>query len=201
VNYDIQGANLLPSLQRTTFALGTETGGPAFQALVAKSAGEGPLEVHELSALFGQNRSDYVNFIGKQIPTVFFSDSTGPCYHTAQDEIGIVDFWKLRFQAKIGFDVVRSLSDGDRLPFVGGLPLANFEDAVGLAAVANRAIADAGRFLGAELETLLRFRDDLNAVVADGAANFGNDDITTVLLGAIDAVSLLTSGACDGFLK
>ena len=36
------------------------------------------------------------------MPNVFFSDSTGPCYHTAQDEVGVVDFWKLDQQAKIG---------------------------------------------------------------------------------------------------
>ena len=40
-----------------------------------------------MSAIFGQGRSDYVNFTGVQVPNVFFSDSTGPCYHTAQDEV------------------------------------------------------------------------------------------------------------------
>src|SRR5205814_313651 len=34
VNYDIQGANLLPSLERDTFAIGAETGGARLQSLV-----------------------------------------------------------------------------------------------------------------------------------------------------------------------
>jgi len=33
VNFDIQGANLLPSLRDTSFAIGAETGGPALRSL------------------------------------------------------------------------------------------------------------------------------------------------------------------------
>src|SRR5262245_54518399 len=38
VNFDILGENLLPSLRETSFAIGAETGGSAFQAFVADGA-------------------------------------------------------------------------------------------------------------------------------------------------------------------
>jgi len=201
VNYDIQGANLLPSLQRDTFAIGAETGGPQLQSIVERGSRPGPLRVHSVSSIFGEGRSDYVNFIGADIPTVFFSDSTGPCYHTAQDEIGVVDFRKLEFQAKMGFDVVHALVEGDRVPFSGSTPIATFEDAVAINNVANRAIADISRFDPSQQATLLQFHDNLNAIVARGPANFGAADVGTLLSGAASAVSLLSTGKCDGFLK
>jgi hypothetical protein len=201
VNYDIQGANLLPSLRGDTFAIGSETGGPQLQSIVARDAKHGPLRLHSVSSIFGEGRSDYVNFIGARIPTVFFSDSTGPCYHTAQDEIGVVDFRKLGRQAKIGLDVVRKLVAGDRVAFSGSNPVATFEDAEALNLVANRAITDIGRFDPSQQATLLKFHDDLNAIVARGPANFGAGDVGTLLSGAANAVSLLSTGTCNGFLK
>lgn len=95
VNYDIQGAILLPKLRRSTFAIASETGGPQFARTVRRAVTGVGLRTRFVSSIFGQYRSDYVNFIDAQIPTVFFSDSTGPCYHTAQDETDVVDFTKL----------------------------------------------------------------------------------------------------------
>jgi hypothetical protein len=48
---------------------------------------------------------------------------------------------------------------------------------------------------------LVQFRDDLNAIVAAGADNFGPDDVNTILIGAANLVSILATGTCDGFLK
>jgi hypothetical protein len=47
----------------------------------------------------------------------------------------------------------------------------------------------------------LKFRDDLNAIVAGGAAAFDSADVSTLVGGAATAVSILTSGTCDGFLS
>ncbi|MDP9332680.1 MAG: M28 family peptidase [Actinomycetota bacterium] len=201
VNYDIQGANVLPSLRADTFAIGSETGGPQLQSIVARAGSPGPLGLHSLSSIFGQYRSDYVNFISAGIPTVFFSDATGPCYHTAQDEIGVVDFWKLRFQAKIGFDAVHKLVEGDRMPFSAANPIATFEDAEAINDVGNRAIADIGRFDPSQQTVLLQFHDALNAIVAAGPANFGDDDVGTLLSAALNFVNIVSSGQCDGFLE
>jgi hypothetical protein len=200
VNYDIQGANVLPSLDTDTFAIGSETGGPQLQSIVARAGSPGPLSLHSLSAIFGQNRSDYINFISAGIPTVFFSDATGPCYHTAQDEIGVVDFWKLRFQVKIGFDAVHKLVEGDRVPFSGTNPVATFENAVTINDIGNRAVADIGRFDPSQQAVLLQFHDALNAIVAAGPANFGEDDIGTLLSAALNFVNIVSTGQCDGLL-
>ncbi len=201
VNFDIQGANLLPSLRKISFALGAETGGTKFQSIVKHAIGRGPLHTQRLSSVFGQGRSDYVNFIGKQIPTVFFSDSTGPCYHTTQDEADIVDFGKLRQQATIAFDVTRRLAQTRHVPtFVPGTPAATFDDAVALAKVTNTGLPDLDRFPEPQRSQLLKWRDDLNAIVAAGPAQFDAADIGTILTGAVSAVSSLTLGDCDGFL-
>jgi hypothetical protein len=101
----------------------------------------------------------------------------------------------------MGFDVVHALVEGDRVPFSGSTPIATFEDAVAINNVANRAIADISRFDPSQQATLLQFHDNLNAIVARGPANFGAADVGTLLSGAASAVSLLSTGKCDGFLK
>ena len=98
VNFDIQGSNLLPSLRNTTFAVASETGGARFQEIVRAAIGEQSLDTSLFSSIFGQFRSDYANLINVGVPSVFFTDSTGPCYHTAQDDPSVVDFYKLEQQ-------------------------------------------------------------------------------------------------------
>jgi hypothetical protein len=201
VNFDIQGANLLPSLRDTSFAIGAETGGAVLTSTVTNAIGAGPLHTKLVSQIFGQGRSDYANFIGAQVPTVFFSDSTGPCYHTAQDAFGVVDFGKMYRQIEIAYSVAAGLSqDQGRPAFVPNTPLATFADAVALQTVAHAAIIDLARFSAADQTALLKFRDDVDAIVTAGAAEFGSDDMTTLLLGAANAVTILTHGTCDGFL-
>ncbi len=199
VNYDIQGANLLPSLRPDTFAVGAESGGAQLQQIVRKAGHQG-LHVHEVSSIFGEGRSDYVNFIAAGVPTVFYSDSTGPCYHTAQDEIGVVDFVKLQRQARIGLATVQALVKGDRVPFVASPPLATFADAQSLKAVTEHSMRDLKRFSADEQASLLKFRDDVRAIVRAGPKNFDDNDVSTMLVDAANAINILTTGTCDGFL-
>jgi len=100
VNFDGVGRNLLPSLRRMTFAIGAETGGESFTSIVAGAIRPGPLDARQVSAIFGQGRSDYISFLQAGIPAVFLTDATGPCYHTAQDEVGVVNFKNLAFQTR-----------------------------------------------------------------------------------------------------
>jgi hypothetical protein len=116
VNFDIQGANLLPSLRTTTFAVGAESGGSPLQNIVRAAAGRGALDTAILSTIFGQGRSDHATFQGAGVPSVFFTDATGPCYHTAQDEIGVVDFGKLDQQISTALDVTRQLAQTSTPP-------------------------------------------------------------------------------------
>lgn len=201
VNFDIQGANLLPSLRNTSFAVGSETGGARLTDAVKSAIGTGPLQTRLVSAIFGQGRSDYVNFTNVGVPNVFFSDSTGPCYHTAEDELRVVDFTKLERQVGIASRLVADLVAGTAPTFSATNPVATFDDAAALAAVTNMAIGDLGRFTAEQQTQLLAFRDNLNAIVAAGPGAFDNDDVAAVIGGAATAVQILTTGTCDGFLK
>jgi hypothetical protein len=153
--------------------------------------------------VFGQNRSDYVSFLAKQVPSVFFSDATGPCYHTNDDEIGVVDFPKLEQQTGIALRVTRGLADASSPPaFVSGAPLATYGDAVVLQRVLERLWLDRDRFSAQDQNTLNGYRSDLARIVADGEAAFGSDDVSTLLGDAATVVnSILVKGPCDGFLS
>jgi hypothetical protein len=202
VNFDIQGANLLPSLQNASFAVGAETGGTELQSLVQSAVATGPLQTRLISSIFGQNRSDYINFTNVGVPNVFFSDSTGPCYHTAQDQVGVVDFWKLDQQAKLTYQLVRSLTQADGHPtFSATNPQATYADAVTLQAVVNAAQADLSRFTPDQEMQLLAFRDQLNQIVSVGSGAFDSADVSTLIGGSATAISILTSGPCDGFIS
>ncbi len=200
VNYDIQGANILPSLRTTTFAIGAETGGERLTAAVGRAVRPGPLDTHQLSWIFGQGRSDYLPFLQAGVPTVFFSDSTGPCYHTAQDEADIVDYRKLHQQVSDGVRLARELAGAGAAPaFVPGTPSATYDDAVALRQVADRALPDLDRFDATQQAALRAFDAALADIVAAGPDEFGPDDVATVLSGAATAVEIFTSGDCDGF--
>ena len=112
INFDIQGANLLPSLRDFTFAVGAETG-TGLGAMVSAAAASSPLDERQLSYIFGQGRSDYVNFGNVMVPTIFYSDSTGPCYHTNADEPAVVDFGKLENQTRRAYDLAVGLGQHD----------------------------------------------------------------------------------------
>lgn len=203
VNFDIQGANLLPSLRNTSFAIGTETGGPRFEEIVRSAINAQTLDTETVSSIFGQGRSDYVPFLGGRVPIVFFSDATGPCYHTNDDEIGVVDFGKLDQQIAIALRVTRGLASTDTPPtFVPNTPLATYADAVVVSRVMELVARNRDRFSAADQETLDRVRADLSRIVLDGRAAFGSDDVST-LLGdtATVVISVLPKGACDGFLS
>jgi hypothetical protein len=200
VNFDIQGANLLPSLRTTTFAVGAETGGSRLVDAVRSATDQGPLDTHVLSATFGQSRSDYINFIDARVPTVFFSDSTGPCYHTAQDDVTVVDFLKLSAQIRNATRLVRDLVAGER-PTFAPAALATYDDAVAMQAVGQAAQDDLARFSAADQARLETVRADVDRIVAEGPGAFGTDDAITVLTGAATDIAVFSSGECDGFTR
>jgi hypothetical protein len=201
VNFDIQGANLLPSLRNTTFAVAAETGGSRLQSIVRSAIDRQPLDTPMLSSIFGQFRSDYASFLGVRVPSVFFTDATGPCYHTSDDEIEIVDFEKLNKQIGTALAVTRDLANTNTPPaFVSGAPLATYDDLVAFAEVVERGSVDIGRFSAADQATIQSVRDNVRRLVAEGRAAFGSDDVFAMLGYAASMVNLLTHGECDGFL-
>ena len=201
VNFDIQGANLLPSLQKTTFAVAAETGGSRLQGIVRAAAAGGPLKTTLLSSIFGQYRSDYASFLGVSVPSVFFTDSTGRCYHTAEDETGIVDFGKLTGQIATSLSVTRRLANTGHPPaFATGLPAATYEDLVAFSKVLDRGAADVGLLSAADQTTFANVRSQVHQLVSDGPGAFGPADAGVLLGDAATMVDVLTHGDCDGFL-
>jgi peptidase M28-like protein len=202
VNFDIQGANLLPSLRNTSFAVASETGGARFQEIVRSAIAEQSLDMNLFSSIFGQGRSDYVSFVNAGVPSVFFTDATGPCYHTVDDEIEVVDFDKLDLQIATALAVTRELAGTGSPPaFVSGTPLATFDDAVAAGRVVNRAYADRGRFDAFDQEQLTLIRSETRRIVSQGRAAFGPDEVNTLLLAAARFVEVVSHGTCNGFLS
>ncbi len=198
VNFDILGADLLPSLRDVSFAVAPETGGAALQEIVAQAVAKEGLGTRSLSYVFGQLRSDYASFAAASVPTVFFSDSTGACYHTTGDDVGLVDFPKLAVQARIGFRVVVDLAQAETPPvFVEpNAALATYDDAAAIAEVVRSGARD--RFLlPSDARALLAtVGADLEAILARGRASFGAPDAATVLDGALALIDVLTSLDC-----
>jgi hypothetical protein len=202
INFDIQGANLLPSLRDFTFAVGAESGS-TLGGIAAQAANAAGLSgERQLSWIFGQGRSDYVNFTAKNVPTIFYSDSTGPCYHTNQDEPAVVDFGKLQKQTRRAYDVAIELANTNTPPTFAtvGSPLAVYGDAVVLDEVLTAGLADIGLFAPADQTLLSNAQAQIHAMVVDGPANFDNADVSTLLANVINVVDVLTRTACDGFL-
>jgi hypothetical protein len=202
VNFDIQGANLLPSLRNTSFAIASESGGSRFKEIVQAGIDGGTLGTEQLSSIFGQNRSDYVAFLAKQVPSVFFSDATGPCYHTSDDEMAIVDFDKLHQQTLTALRVTRQLANTSTPPtFVPNTPLATYDDALVLFRAIEKAWEDRGRFSAQDQQTLTTIRADFTRIAQEGRDAFDSNDVGTLLGHASTLVnSLLIKGPCDGFL-
>jgi Zn-dependent M28 family amino/carboxypeptidase len=61
VNFDILGADLLPTLRSTSFAVGSETGGSALRDIVDAAVAAQSLSVRPFRLHLRQLRSDYAN--------------------------------------------------------------------------------------------------------------------------------------------
>jgi len=201
VNLDIVGANLLPSLARTSFAISGETGGEELRSLVGDAIDAERFGTKQLSFIFGQSRSDYASFVGAGVPTVFYGDATGGCYHTVGDTIEIVDFAKLRTQSRIVYRTVLALAEAeDRPEFVAPSPqLATYDDAVALAATLAAGMADVGLFSAADQELIRTTDARLAGIVADGRDAFDAEDVGAVLAAALDTLGALERLGCRKF--
>jgi hypothetical protein len=198
VNFDILGQDLLPSLSQTTFAVGSETGGSELQSLVDQAAAPESLLAHKVSYLLGQERSDYKNFVDRRVPTVFFSDSTGPCYHTTGDDLSIVNFAKLRAQARIAFRVAMTIAEASTPPaFAGkGVLPAVYADAVALDEVFRTARSNLGMFSAEDRTLFDKLGADMAQWVADGPQSFDANDVIPFLGDTGQAIDVLTRLEC-----
>ena len=202
LNWDMQGTNLLPSLADTTLVIGAETGGPALEDAVAIGVGSTDLLPVDLSLLFGQGRSDHASFVEAGVPSVFFSDATSACYHTAQDDLEHLDLDKLARQIDLGETVTRAVAGpGARPTFTANAPAVSFADAEAVLAFVQRAEADLDRYPGDAQADVEQFLADLEAMVAGGEAAFDDDDTSALVTGTAALVELFTEGDCDDLLN
>ncbi|HEX5096386.1 MAG TPA: M28 family peptidase [Acidimicrobiia bacterium] len=202
VNLDIQGSNVRPSLRNVSFAVGAETGGPRMRQLVSDATAPGQLGLGQLSVIFGQGRSDHVPFIAAGVPSVFFTDATGPCYHTDSDDIDVVDFAKLDQQIGAVLRLTRALAETDDLPtFTTGLPIATYDDAAILYVVSSVLVMhDLDTFNQLQADFIVDAHAQLQQIILDGPEAFDSTDASTMLQNAAAIVSFLATGPCDGYL-
>lgn len=199
LNFDIQGATLSPSSANTTIAIGAETGGDVLVQATANAMASSSLQPVLLSSFLFQGRSDHANFAQAGIPAMLFSDATGGCYHTAQDETDIVDFAKLDRQVGVGAAIVRELAAIDTPPAFTHAPNIVFADAVALLALAEQVELDAGLLSAAATAQVAQFAADLRAIVGAGAEAFSGAAATSVMNGVDQFVQSLTETTCKSF--
>ena len=205
LNLDIQGSNLLPTLQTRTFAIGAESGGAVLQDVVADAYGGTSLQGTQLSGIFGLYRSDYAPFLGKQVPTVFFTDSTGPCYHTPKDDELAVDWAKLGQQVDVLYATAETLArpgpgGGYATPVWATQPLTRHGDAVALQQVITQSLPDWGRFPQSLIDDITPHITNLDRIVSEGPAAYDDTDQSQLLGAASSLVNMMTYGDCDPFL-
>ena len=210
INLDIQGANLLPSLREVSFAIGAESGGAVLENLVKDAVMQESLGTQPLVRLFGQDRSDHATFMDNGVPSVFFSDATGGCYHTPDDDIDVVDLGKLREQSQIAFRLTLALAEiATPPPFVPTPPFDDvvpslaaikYDNAVTIGDVLDGAVSDLTLFGPTEQATLLSLQASIGVIVDDGPGSFDFSDKIDVALTAINALAALATLPCDGFL-
>ncbi len=200
LNWDIQGVNLSPSVADVTVMVGAETGGRDLVEAAKAATSASRLQTLPLSLLFGQGRSDHAVFADAGVPTVFFTDANSGCYHTAQDEVAVVDFDKLWQQILTAKALAQDLANTDAVPtFVADAPAATFDDAVSMLEVVQQGQEDFSSLQGYEAAGQ-QFLADLEAMVDAGPDLFGASAVSTLLSGSAALVDALTTGECDGFL-
>ena len=200
VNFDILGATLLPTMRNISFGVGAETGGAVLQGIVQAAIGAQTLDLPALTYLFGQLRSDYASFIGAGVSTVFFSDSTGGCYHTTGDDLAVVNFPKLRQQSAVAFRVMHALANQTTSPtFAPPGPAAVYADAQSIAHVLALGVGDRQYLSAADVATVEQIKTTIDGIVAEGPAAFDDADVSTVLGSAATLIGALTRVPCQAF--
>jgi len=200
VNFDIQGANLLPSLTTTTLLLGAETGGPNLVAAATAASKASTLRTLQFSLLFGEGRSDHVNFADSGIPSVFFTDSTSACYHTAQDASTIVDYPKLDQEIATATALSDNLARTDTPPvFAGVSSQGTYADAVAMLPIATAASTNANRFDRAGQTIVKEYSSAVQKIVTAGPTAFDQAADSALLTGAPGLVEAVTQGPCEAF--
>jgi len=201
VNFDILGAKLLASLGDETFIIGSESGGTALSNAVksADSSSSSNLDLRYLNAIFGHRQSDHTNFLAGGVPSVFFTDGTGGCYHTTKDNLDIVSFPKLDQQIAVASNLVRNLLNTSNTPSFTTAAISQ-QDAVALFNFVSAASADRNTFPAAVRLQYDSMVSTLRNLAQKPSGQFNNTDRNTLVSIATNVRVLLRENApCVNF--
>ncbi len=202
LNFDIQGAIILPSLAKVTIVIGAETGGAALAQASAAAMAASTLQPVQLRSFLFHGRSDHSNFAQAGVAAMLFTDATGGCYHTAQDEADVVDFAKLDEQVVTGTTLVSEIAASDTPPsFDSTAPIIAFDDAVALLTMAEQSEPDLRLLTPGAAAQVTQFANDLRAIVDAGPDAFDDGAKATVLDGVDVFVESLTQSNCQSFTQ
>lgn len=196
VNFDIQGASLLPSLENSSVLVGPETGGDALVDIAVRAVDASALDYAVFSLIFGQGRSDHAELVRGGVPTVFFTDANNGCYHTVLDDLAHYEASKHSIQIDTASVLMFDLLTTPNPPvFVADPPLSVYDDAVELLALLRRGEADIG-LLPDGGEAGLTILQQLQTVVDNGPEAYDDAAIGSVLGSAATIVDQLASSEC-----
>jgi hypothetical protein len=197
VNLDILGSSPVRGLRRRTFLVGVDTAQGFRERLAPLLAGD-PLTATPLSNVFGQGRSDHVNFVNGRVPVLFFSDTTSGCYHTPGDDLDTVHFGKALRTAWIALRVVLDLANGPTRPtFRNPRVLPGYEDTVALRDTLATGLceAEASGLTPDDVMQVESWLATLEPIVAAGSITQPQQGVVAEI--ALGAVELLESLPCQ----
>ncbi|MFK7732251.1 MAG: M28 family metallopeptidase [Pseudomonadales bacterium] len=149
INFDILGTNVMPNMLESSLIIAAESGGNVLQNAMQEALNASEIAYRQLTSSFGNRLSDHTNFLSAGVPSVFFTDGIGACYHTAQDEFETIDFRKLEKQIDVASGLTRRLLNSNAKPRFQTAAV-NRNDAQQLLNHINQAAISANRFTQAD---------------------------------------------------
>lgn len=196
INFDIQGASMLPAMSNNTVLVGPETGGPVLVDAAARATDASTLDYATLSLVFGQRRSDHAVLVDAGVPSLFFSDGNNGCYHTVLDDIDHYEADKHLLQIAAAESVVDDLlASPERPEIVTDAPLSTFADAKQLLTLVKSGGSDLVR-LPNDVVAATAFLEALNDVVGAGPEAYDDAAAAIVFSGAAQLLGGLADSEC-----
>ncbi len=195
VNFDIQGASLLPAMSNNTVLVGPETGGAPLVEAAARATEASPLDYATFSLVFGQGRSDHAVLVEAGVPSVFFTDANNGCYHTVLDDVDHYEPEKHLQQIDTAESFTRDLLTSERPSFVADASTSTHSDAEQLASLVAAGVDDLDLLPDGGVAATT-FMDALDDIVRAGPEAYDDAAAAVVLGGAAQLVGDLADGEC-----
>lgn len=200
INFDILGANLLPGLLNSSLVIAAESGGSVMENALQLATNAEPLLLRKLTAPFGNRMSDHTNFLNVGVPSIFFTDAIGACYHTTADSVEKVDFDKLDIQISLATRLTRDLLNRSASPQFAGNSRVNRTDAEQLLSFVNAAASSANRFTQADQQRYEQIVQLLQNASNSSSFNLPDSMANNVLQASRDVLAALRrAGPCEAF--